>query len=154
MDNDWAQRAAKKAAEQDRTRHLNLEHNDREAKIKDHEGPALFRKLEQWIKEQAAEFNKIRQKEEMAVTTATRQSTTVNDLDILIRVNLPNRGPLTIAYAPAVHSIQWECGSGKGELRLVVAQDGSASFETPYHQANTVEEMGTEMLDHLMASQF
>jgi hypothetical protein len=154
MESNWAVTAAKKAIDQDRSRQLNLEQNDRDAKVKDHEGPALFRQLEQWIKGQADEFNQIRGKQEITVTTTARPSPTINQLDNLIRVTLPNRGPLTITYSVGVHSIGWECGAGKGELRLVIAEDGTAHFETPYHQPKTVEDMGVEMLDKLQESAF
>jgi hypothetical protein len=74
MESNWAVTAAKKAIDQDRSRQLNLEQNDRDAKVKDHEGPALFRQLEQWIKGQADEFNQIRGKQEITVTTTARQA--------------------------------------------------------------------------------
>ncbi len=154
MAEDWAVTAARKALEQDRTRQLNLENNSRQNTIKDHEGPAIFGKLEQWINRQAAEFNKILGREEMTVATTVQKNPTVNQLDRLIRVNLPNRGPLTITYSVATHYITWVCGAGRGELHLVIAQDGSANFETPYHQIESVEEMGSGMLTKFQDSPF
>jgi hypothetical protein len=154
MAEDWAVMAARKALEQDRVRQLNLENNSRQSTIKDHEGPAIFGKLEQWISNQATEFNKILGREELTVAVTAQKSLTVNQLDRVIRVNLPNRGPLTITYSVAMHSITWECGAGKGELRLTIGEGGSVNFETPYHQTKSVEEMGAEMLDKLQESPF
>jgi hypothetical protein len=49
MAEEWAVTAARKALEQDRTRQLNLENNSRQSALKDHEGPVIFGKLEQWV---------------------------------------------------------------------------------------------------------
>jgi len=154
--NDWAEEAAAKAFEQDEQRQENIQRSNREAKIKDEVGPRLFKELIEWIASQVEKYNKLRGKEELKVQrieAAKMASGIIHDRIVVSRLD-GKKLALKIEYLPETGMITYECGAGKGSFALQAGDDGQMRFETPYHQAVSVEDIGTEALSKFMSSQF
>lgn len=153
MTEDWAIKAAKRADEQGRMRESNLERNSRDSKLRNALGALLWQQLHKWMDAQIEEFNSIRGKQELSVAPGTQPNVN-NQLDSTLRINRSGVSPLQISYSQIMHTITWECGSGRGQFHLVTDDNGTGQFETPYHVANTVEGMGAEILDKFMSTPF
>ncbi|MGA9390462.1 MAG: hypothetical protein WBV69_08455 [Candidatus Sulfotelmatobacter sp.] len=153
--NDWAEKAAIEAANQDRLRELNLEKNSRDAQLKTTIGGKLFAELYDWISTQTKKFNAIRKKEEFTVnkTVVPGLSGSANDQ---LRVNIPNHRALIIEYCSVSHFLSYECGGvGRKEFKLELDEKGeSGVFKTADHEPVKIEDLGAEMLDGLLRSQF
>jgi hypothetical protein len=156
MVDDWAAKAAKVAKERDRVRALNLEENARIAKIKDQKGPELFRQLEAWIRDHAEEFNKIRGKKELIVTTSAQKNKDTNQLDSLITVQWSGtRQPLVVTYVVSTHVIKYRMEFGQGEFTLNLGENDGAYFHgAPSYGDEHIDEIGASLLDKLMNPPF
>lgn len=62
--------------------------------------------------------------------------------------------PLIITYSELQGILSYQCGAGQAAFTLKIADDGTAHFETPYHEVKTIEEIGEEMLSKFDESPF
>ena len=147
---DWAEKAAQRANEEERTRKLEIEKSVRDANIMDHFGPELVTQLEQCLASQIKKYNEIRGKLELHL-----ESSAGRDLisprptrQIVIRQagNQP-RQPMKITYSPSAHVLKYDCGIYQETFFMVVGADGRGYFEVPAnHTGKTVEDIGEEIL--------
>jgi hypothetical protein len=149
----WAEDAAARAAREEEKETLRMKRDERESKIKDGLGPELFVQLIDWLADQVERYNKARDKQELAVS-ATKLQLPSSDKSIKVFRRDGTQQPITFTYDSTVHRLRCECGAGNREFILRIGPDGVARFETPYNQAKTVEDIGTEMLKLFEHSQF
>lgn len=152
---DWASRAAKEdlAAEQRET--LRLQKEERDARLKDRRGLELFEELNAWMKKQADSYNSQVKKKVLDVTIPRVSSRDLTS-DRMFSVSQTDgmRQPLKISYFPDAHRLRCESGAGTKEYRLIIGADGEARFETLYHVAKSIQEIGEELLSEWRVSQF
>jgi hypothetical protein len=147
---DWASREAAKDAAAEQQDDLRLKKETRDADILEERGPAIFAELYEYIMSQVDSYNEQRGEKVLGVsisrqTPTTPQKFTVSRLD-------RTRQPLTVTYLRASHRIICESVAGPQEYILRIDPDGEARFETPYHQAFSIKELGDKILDHWKSS--
>ena len=147
---DWAARESAKdlASEQGET--LRLEKESRDQAMMDERGPALFAELYEYILSQVDSYNEQMGRKVLEVHL-TRTKVGSSQSFKVLRMD-GTRQPLELTYNPASHRIRCECGAGPQEFILKIGPDGEARFETPYHQAFSIKELGDKILDHWKGS--
>ena len=120
----------------------------------DERGLALFGELYKYIVSQVDSYNETMGRKILDVNLSrvklgsslgSSQSFEVLRMD-------GTKQPLKLTYNLASHRIRCECGAGPQEFILKIGPDGEARFETPYHQAFSIEELGDRILDHWKSS--
>ena len=143
---DWASRESEKDLSSEQGESLRLEKESRDHAMMDERGPALFAELYKYMVSQVDSYNERMGRKILDVSLSqvklnSPQSFTVLRMD-------GTKQPLKLTYNPASHRIRCECGAGPQEFILKIGPDGEARFETPYHQAFSIKELGDKILDH------
>jgi hypothetical protein len=151
---DWAEKAAQKALERERSQKQNTEKENRDYRIRAEVGPKLFAGLLEWMSVQVTKYNQLRGRNELIVDTENSKDA---DPDVLFDTIVVKRrdgssGPLRIIFSAVTGTLEYQCGkknqvfSSSGRFTLKVEPDGSASFRSSSGEAKNIAEIGEEML--------
>jgi hypothetical protein len=150
MANDWASRESAKDLTSGQGELLRLEKESRDHAMMDERGPALFAELYEYIVSQVDSYNERMGSKIMDVSLSRVKFGSSQSFKVL-RMD-GTKQPLELTYNPASHRIRCECGAGPQEFILKIGPDGEARFETPYHQAFSIKDLGDKILDHWKSS--
>jgi hypothetical protein len=157
--NDWAAQAAKQTLDQKTIRDQNTEKSNRDAKIKADAGSRLFNELSDWIGKQVDAYNAALDRgaddsEQLIMSSANSPNNPSSNNRIVVKTRDGRKQPLQIEYSVLSGGLTYKCGGASGTFTLRVDNDGQCHFENQYHEAKSIEDIGTEALNKFLAAKF
>jgi hypothetical protein len=144
--NDWAKEAARRLRAAEQVRKQREQDSEEDLRILKFHTPRLWIKLKDSIPSNC---------QSLAVETGRPVIETSRSPRSGLRVKrLVPPAVLAVDFAEDPYRVSYSCGGGRGEYRISVDANGSASFRDAYHRWFTVEEVSRNLLDLLLQAPF
>ena len=143
---DWASQQAAKDLDSTQMESLRLQKESRDHSIMNERGPAMFAELYDYIVSQVGSYNERMGKSIYDVGPTQAKLDAPQSFEV--RRNDGTKQPLKVTYNRASHRLICESGATPLEFILKIGPDGEARFETPYHQAFSIKDLGDKILEN------